>query len=322
MDGPVAQPPWLARLRAWTRPPRRLKATRVGRTYVVITFGVGLGALNTGNNLLYLVLGFLLSVIVLSGVLSERVIRDVSVRRLVPDGVFAGEPFALRYEVSRARGRGFALEIAEADGALVGSAWIPVVSEGEPAVARADVVAPHRGPRRLTGIQVTTQFPFGLFAKSRTLAVEDGLVVWPRRGFSCDAPTSADGVQAGDAGNPRSRDGAGDLLALRELADGEDARRVHWKKSAAAARLIKVERERDDRRQFTLRIGAVEPGDALERACEETAALAHRLLADGAEVGLWAGERRIRPSAGRAHERRLLTALAFLGFEPPAGAPP
>ena len=81
-------------------PPRRLRVTRVGRTYLVITLGIGLGALNTGNNLLYLVLGFLLSVIVLSGVLSERVLRDVTVRRLLPDGAFAARalPPALRGE--------------------------------------------------------------------------------------------------------------------------------------------------------------------------------------------------------------------------------
>ena len=33
------------------------RVTRAGRTYLVLCFGVGLGALNTGNNLLYLVLG-------------------------------------------------------------------------------------------------------------------------------------------------------------------------------------------------------------------------------------------------------------------------
>lgn len=304
------------------RPPRTLKITRVGRTYLVVTMGVGLGALNTGNNLLYLVLGFLLSVIVLSGVLSERAIRDVRVRRSLPDGAFAGEPFPLRYEVTRVSGRAFALELSEAGETLRGAAWIPYVSQGEPVVARADVVAPRRGPLRLTGVKVTTQFPFGLFEKTRTVDLEDGLVVWPRRGFSCDPPGAADGVHAGDTGDPRNRDGAGDLLGLRELADGEDARRVHWKKSAAAARLLKVEREREDRRRFTLLVTTSEPGEELERACEETAALAHRLLADGAEVGLVTRGRKIRPGSGPGHERRVLTALAFLGFETPPGDRP
>ena len=50
------------RFRRFWRPPRTLKTTRVGRTYLVLTLGVGFGALNTGNNLLYLLLGLMLSI--------------------------------------------------------------------------------------------------------------------------------------------------------------------------------------------------------------------------------------------------------------------
>lgn len=308
---------WRDRLGRKLRPPRRLTVTRSGRVYLAITIGVGLGALNTGNNLLYLVLGFLLALIVLSGVLSELTLRDLQVRRLLPDGVFATEPFALRYEVTRARGRGFALELREADGLTGDAAWVPWVMAGTPVVVRADASAPHRGPLRLTGVRASTRFPFGLFEKSRTLDLEHGLTVWPRRGFTCEPPGATEGRSVGEDARPRGRDGSGDLLDLRELGDGEDARHVHWKKSAAMGQLLRVERERDERPQYTLHVEATAPGEALERACEETAALTHRLLGEGAEVGLVAGGRKIRPGAGAGHERRLLTALAFVGFEPP-----
>lgn len=297
------------------RPPRTLKITRIGRIYLVMTLGVGLGALNTGNNMLYLVLGFLLSIIVLSGVLSERALRDVSVRRVVPEGVYAQEPFALRYEVTRAKGRAFALKLSEAAGTLEGWAWVPWVGAERPLVVRAEVTAPKRGPLRLSTLEVSTYFPFGLFEKSRKFALEDLVVVWPRRGFTCEPPRSDGGVHVGDLGQSRHRDGGGDLLGLRELEDRDDARRVHWVKSASAGRLLKVEREREDRRQYTLKVEANLPGETLERECEEVAALSHRLLTDGHEVGLEVAGRRIRPSAGPGHERRLLTALAWLGFE-------
>lgn len=306
---------WWQRLRPHLRPPRTLKATRAGSTYVVLTFGIGLGALNTGNNLLYLVLGFLLAVIVMSGVLSERVISGLRVRRLVPDGAFAGEPFALRYEVSRAHGRSFALKLSEATAALEGWAWVPVVTAAEPVVVRADLVAARRGPLRLTRLRLTTAFPLGLFEKSRVLEVEDLLVVYPRRGFACVPPASAEGRLSSEAGSPRRRDGTGDLLGLRELAPGEDARRVHWKKSAAVGKLLKVEREREDRRQYTLRVDPGAPPAELDRACEETAAVTQLLLSEGHEVGLIAGKRRLRPAAGPGQEKRVLSALAWAGFE-------
>ncbi|MFT3708285.1 MAG: DUF58 domain-containing protein [Archangium sp.] len=310
----TARPPWRERWRRWLRPPRTLKTTRIGRTYLVITVGIGLAALNTGNNLLYLVLGFLLSIIVLSGVLSERVIRDLRVKRLLPDGAFAKEPFALRYEVTRKEGRAFAVRISEGGNTLDGWAWIPTIAAGESVIARADVTAPRRGPLRLTEVQISTFFPFGLFEKTRSFDLEDQLLVWPRRGFSCDPPAADHGLQSGDHGNQRHRDGSGDVQALRELGELEDARRVHWRKSATVGKLLKVEREREDRHQFTLKIAETEPGDELELKCEETAAITNRLLADGNDVGLEAGGRRIRPGAGPGHEKRILSALAMLGF--------
>jgi uncharacterized protein (DUF58 family) len=262
------------------------------------------------------VLGLLLSLIVLSGVLSERVVRDLEVRRLLPEGVFAGEPFPLRYEVRRTRGQAFAVRLQETSASLQGAAWVPFVAPGAPLVVRADAVAARRGPLALEELEVTTSFPFGLFEKSRRLELPGLLVVWPRRGFTCEVPRADGGLHVGDLGQSRQRDGGGDLLGLRELLDDEDARRVHWKKSAAAGRLMKVEREREDRLQYTLSVPPDGEREALDRACEETAALTHLLLDRGHEVGLTAGPRRIRPGAGPGHERRLLTALAWLGFHP------
>lgn len=310
---------WLTRLRRRFRPPRGLTITSVGRVYLVLTVGIGVAALNTGNNLLYLLLGFLLSVIVMSGVLSERALRGLSVRRILPDGAFAGEPFALRYEVRVAEGRALALKITEKDPALDGHAWIPVVGAGEPVVCRADPTAPRRGPLRLRTLEIATTYPLGFFEKSMPVDVDDLLLVFPRRGFVCAIPPSDPRAQAGEAGNPRHRQGTGDLLGLRELEPGEDARRVHWKKSAAAGKLLIVEREREDRRQYTLQVNASLAGAELDQACEETAALAHVLVADGSEVGLDAGGHHLRPAPGSAQERRLLAALAWLGFEGDGG---
>lgn len=297
--------------------PRTLKVTRVGRIYLVITVGLGLAALNTGNNLLYLVLGFLLALIVLSGVLSERVLRDIVVKRILPDGAFAQEPFALRYQVSKAQGQAFALRVSEGGQVLEGSAWLPSVLAGQTVTARVDVTAPRRGPLQLKEIQISTLFPFGLFEKSRPVDLEDSILIWPRRGFSCHPPDADRSRLTGDQGNQRHRDGTGDIQGLRELGPREDARRVHWKKSATVGKLLTVEREREDRKQYTLVVPPEAPGDALERACEETAALTHRLLADGNEVGLEADGRKIRPGSGPRHEKRILSALAQLGYAIP-----
>ncbi|MFT3836438.1 MAG: DUF58 domain-containing protein [Myxococcaceae bacterium] len=309
--------PLWRRFRAWWnwRAPRTLSFTLAGRTYLVVTVGVGLGALNTGNNLLYLVLGFMLSLIVASGVLSERALRGLKVQRLLPEAAFAGEPFALRYSLWRKAGRSFAIAVRELDGKLRGSAFAPVIDAGDTVTVRASCVADKRGPLALEAVELSTAYPFGLFVKTRRVEIEEQLLIFPRRGFVCADPPAAGTNQLGEFGNPKRRDGGGDLWGLRELNPGEDARRVHWVKSAQVGRLLRVERESEERAKYQLWVDSKLSGDPLEHKCEETAAMAHRLIGQGHEVGLTAGEHKVRPGAGAAQELRLLKALAWVGHE-------
>jgi uncharacterized protein (DUF58 family) len=289
--------------------------TRAGRTYVVLAVGVGLGALNTGNNLLYLVLGLLLSMIVVSGVLSERCLNGLSVRRLGADAVYAGEPCAFRWVLSRKRGHGFALTVAEHGVPLTGEGLAPWVQPGADYVVRARVTAPRRGPMRLGAVRITTLWPLGLFAKTRVVPLEGLLLVYPRRGYACRDPSEAEQGPVGESSSAKRLDGTGDVAGLRELGPQEDARRVHWLKSATAGKLLKVEREREERRTYMLTVPSDLAGEALDHQCEEVAALAHRLLEAGHEVGLELPGERLRPGAGTAQERRILQALAWVGFD-------
>ncbi|HJL19559.1 MAG TPA: hypothetical protein RMH99_28105, partial [Sandaracinaceae bacterium LLY-WYZ-13_1] len=95
----------VARKERRRRMPRRLRFTREGRVFVLVTLGVGAAAVNTGNNLLYLVLGMLLSLIVLSGVLSEGVLRGLRVARRLPRRAFAGSPALIELAVTNEKRR-------------------------------------------------------------------------------------------------------------------------------------------------------------------------------------------------------------------------
>ena len=89
----------LGKLLVYLRPPRRLKLTREGKYFIGITFGVGFAAINTGNNLLYLLLGMLLSLIVVSGVMSELSLRHLTVARRLPPRAQVGRPHLVEIEV-------------------------------------------------------------------------------------------------------------------------------------------------------------------------------------------------------------------------------
>ena len=84
---------WRSLRRARTRGRRQLRFTQEGRYLVLISLGIGFAAINTGNNLLYLMLGMLLSIIIVSGILSEHTLRKLVVRRVLPETAFAGRPF-------------------------------------------------------------------------------------------------------------------------------------------------------------------------------------------------------------------------------------
>src|SRR5438105_13638821 len=51
---------------------RSIRLTSDGTRFVVLTLAVGVAAINTGNNLLYLLLAMILSIIVHSGMISEQ----------------------------------------------------------------------------------------------------------------------------------------------------------------------------------------------------------------------------------------------------------
>jgi len=64
--------------------------TRIGIVYVVVVLLIGIAALNTGNNLLYIVVAAMLAAIVVSGFASALVLRDLELEVSLPEHVFAG----------------------------------------------------------------------------------------------------------------------------------------------------------------------------------------------------------------------------------------
>ncbi len=307
----------LGRVRRWFRPPRTLRVTRAGRTYLLLTVGIGLGALNTGNNLLYLVLGVQLATIVASGVLSEASLRGLQLRRLGAEAAYAGEPFVYRWAISRKRGTAFALTLSETHPEVTGRASLSLLRPKAEVVVRGRLEAPRRGPYALRGVRVTTTFPLGLFEKGRVLEVPGELLVYPRRVPAPRADFFSDAGQGVRPSRRFLREGDGDTAGLRLLRAGEDARRVHWLKSALGGAPLRVERDTEETRSVVLRLDAGVQGAALERSCEEVAARARALLAGGAEVGLEAGPVRLAPDHGSHHERLLLSAVARAGLEGP-----
>jgi len=319
-----ADPPWLARTKrffAWFRPPRRLRLTREGRYFLLITFCVGFAAINTGNNLLYLLFGMFLSLIVVSGVMSELSLRHLTVARRLPARAQVGRAHLVEIEVYNHKQRvpSYAIEVED-------------LRAGQPADKRcfflkisphsAQVAAYRRTPARRgrdhhVGFRLATRFPFGLFEKSRDVSSEGDLIIYP----AVD-PLVLPPDESGDrlGGVLTLGRGTGDETAgVRLMRDGDDPRDIFWRKSAQTEQMVVRERVREARREVTLVVDSRYPGPApsdeflarFERRIREVASrtVAHLKRGDSVTVRSTAGER-----AGSVPSRGADPLLRFLAL--------
>jgi uncharacterized protein (DUF58 family) len=86
--------PYLARRAALERLRQKFHydVTKAGAAYAMVTLIIGIAALNTGNNLLYIVVAAMLAAILVSGVFSALVLRGLELDVRLPEHVFAGRP--------------------------------------------------------------------------------------------------------------------------------------------------------------------------------------------------------------------------------------
>jgi uncharacterized protein (DUF58 family) len=96
--------PYLARrvVAARVREAMDYEVTRAGVVYILITVVIGIAAINTGNNLLYVIVAALLSAIIVSGIASAVVLRSLELDVHLPEHVFAGRPMMARLLVRNA----------------------------------------------------------------------------------------------------------------------------------------------------------------------------------------------------------------------------
>lgn len=308
-----------ARMRAW----RRIRPTWGGMAFTLGTVAVGLAAMNTGNNLLYLLLGAMLGFIAVSGWLSEQAIRGLRVERRAPRAVTVGHDLRLTYEITNRKRRlpSLAVEIAE-DG-LPERAFLAHAPPAGHATTRSINSFVRRGIYPLRTVTLSTGFPFGLFRKERDLEIPGEVIVWPRTDRPVRDPAPGAGRVPRIGLSARGAAGSrGEYRSLRSYRIGDDSRDIHWKSSARMREPVIREYERDgaETRWICLDTRGV-PGEAAEVAVEVAASLIARAVAEHRPVALVAGGTVLDPGDGAGQLERALDVLARVDFEPNAPAP-
>ncbi len=334
------------------RMPWTFSITREGALYIVFVFILATAAINSGNNLLFLILAMLLSAIVTSGLIARNSLRAVSVSMRVPENVFEGErvtvkvslrnqkrvfpSFSISVEdlssISQSGRRARWKLVRRASGSSESSddpcravlrhrAYFPYIPPRE---IRSELVFqtyPNRGRYSLDGYMLTTRFPFGLFQRGERSRASGEVIVYPSiREIAAYfhllpfLPGMLEGQQPGHGES---------LYSIRRYQEGESARIVDWKATAKTGEIMAREYTREEENRFCLILDTlIFPPDRhhssaqFEKAVSFAASLAAHFVGEGAELEFLSPQEHQPRGSGLPHLYRILRSLALAECRP------
>ncbi len=330
--------------------PVSFAVTGQGTLYLAAVLLLSFAAINSGNNLLFLVLASMLSAIIVSGIVARMSLRSVSVALQVPENVFEGERISIK--VSLRNGKRFlpSFSISVEDTASAGMgrsrrvgrlrradpwpgdktadravlhhpAYFPIIPAGEMRTELVFQSFPRRGPYRLTGFRLSTRFPFGFFRRGERVRSQGEVLVYPSIQEISSyfnllpfLPGHLEGSNLGPGEN---------LYAIRKYREGESARLLDWKATAKTGELMAREyaREEESKICIILDTSIHSPAQAgraaqFERAVSLAASLAAHFCGQGAELEFLTPGEYVPRGNGVAHLYRVLRSLALVTCTP------
>jgi len=311
------------RRRAARAQPIRFRLSLAGWALLGIAVLVGVAAVKSQTAMMFVLFGGMMGALQVSAVMSRRAIRAVEVRRDLPARAWQNQTVHLGYFLrNRRRAACLSLNVEErAPEGLQRAAGHCVHLPGRGMFrAGGRFVVRRRGRIRLSGTQVSTDFPFGLISAGRFVPAPASLVVWPARGRLRAQILKRGAVETSTAAPSRNTGGGDEFFGLREYRPGDNPRWVHWRRSAMRAapviremthplpevlwvildtHLADLSGMGEQTRERRLRFAATLIDHAFARGYKVALALAY---SDRVEVH--------PPAAGRGHWTALLDALA------------
>jgi len=227
----------------WLKNAQPIRFTTFGVFYILFAIGIGAAAINTGNNLLYLVLGIQLSFIVISGFLSDSTLWGLRLRWHAPATLFAQQSAIWRVEATKGWFPSVLTWVdASWSAASCERVWLPWVRQSTLFVSHP-VQPSRRGWLTLQSVRLGTPFPFGLFEKTHFHETHERWVVYPQI-LPEEALPQVWRRVIGDENPAQSSTGGGSVpFYLRDYVMGDPSRRIHWKATARRQQLTVKEME-------------------------------------------------------------------------------
>jgi len=277
--------------------------------YIALTLLLGFAAVNTGNNLLYLVVSALLGFMAISGVMGKGNLDRLAVSLEFPDEIYAGHATLARVRLANGRRRfpAFLIEVSLAGERVT----FPLVLPGSSAVRSCPARFERRGSQPLAELTIRSIFPINFFSRYLRRTPPQTVTVFPAP-VTCRGAVHGDGRQQALDGETSGRGLEGDIERIGDYRGSEPIRLIHWKLSARHDQLKVKELSRPQSVPLWLEPDKL-PGGTLERRLGCASFLVNRACREGQPVGLRIGTRRVGPGSGRGNKLRLLHELADYG---------
>ena len=276
---------------------------------MAITLLLGVAAVNTGNNLLFLVVSAMLGFMAVSGLLGWLNIRGLSVSVLCPDEVYAGVQTLLSIRIEN---RKKLLPSFLITASLSGNpASFILLDPGRPETGTLLFVFAGRGLHGVPVALISSPFPVNFFVRYIRMPVSGLFPVFPAPRPS-PQPVAGGKPDAGSALSQRAAGYDGELAKISDYRGGESLKLIHWRLSA----------KHEDFKVKHLTANACDPvlleldrlpGRDLEERLSHCTFLINRLVRGGRPVGLQLAHRVIAPASTRVHRLKLLGELAVYG---------
>jgi uncharacterized protein (DUF58 family) len=247
------------------------RITRAGWLYFGVTLLVALAALNTGNNLLFLILACLVSVILMSGILSSISLAGVDLRIELPEHIFTGQTVRATVELANEKLTlpSFALRVeavvaknAPPAAVVDQPVFFPYLPRQQRMKQSVPVTFLRRGLHVQDSFRIVTRFPFGFLQKSRRIPLKSEALVYPSVESDSQLTETFPGIEGSIESYSKGR--GQDLHAIRDYVPSDSASHVHWKASARLGSLMVREFAREDDFRILLVLDP-HPGDSAQK---------------------------------------------------------
>ena len=300
--------------------------TASGWVFILISFMVGLAAIQSNLPMVFVLFGMMLGAIAISALFARLSFTGMKIRRKVPGRVWQNDQLYFEYKLIN-RNRFLpciGTKIAEArfhDKTTSSFNCFCVYSPAdEISSAGRWVWASRRGKLELDVLTASTVFPFGLTKILRTFSATEQIIIWPAKGKLL-VDLLHHGAQKAPTGSPgRKQGGQDEFIGLREYRQGDSMRWIHWRKSATRSAPVVIEKAHPSPEKLFLifDLPVAVQTDGHENPCEKFlrfgATLIDQALKRGYVVGLAIETEKqvelVAPANGIATRTHLLDLLA------------